>query len=89
MMMLICVLQWLACLIFKGALCALCELLVQSIDKYIKQNKSEAAINQTVYKICNSLPDPIKGAVSALECCITSERCPTTSVQNLGQSKMG
>ncbi|XP_041364558.1 uncharacterized protein LOC121379934 [Gigantopelta aegis] len=44
----------------EGAACALCEFLVQTIDKYIKQNKSEAAINQTVYKICNSLPEPLK-----------------------------
>ncbi|XP_025095361.1 prosaposin-like isoform X1 [Pomacea canaliculata] len=43
-----------------GPLCDLCELVIQTVDTYLKDNKTEAAINATVYKVCNSLPDPIK-----------------------------
>ncbi|XP_070185275.1 uncharacterized protein [Littorina saxatilis] len=43
-----------------GPACELCELLVQSLDQYLKDNKSEAAINATVYKVCGSLPATLK-----------------------------
>ena len=43
--------------------CELCELLVQTIDQYLKDNKTEAAINATVYKLCNDLPDTLKTTV--------------------------
>ncbi|KAL8604517.1 hypothetical protein ACOMHN_015801 [Nucella lapillus] len=45
----------------EDTLCAVCELLVQTVDKYLKENKTEAAINATVYRICNALPASIKG----------------------------
>ncbi|XP_048248449.1 uncharacterized protein LOC124149338 isoform X7 [Haliotis rufescens] len=43
-----------------GPGCELCEFLVNTIDQYLKQNKSETAINATVTKICNDLPEPLK-----------------------------
>ncbi|XP_071108281.1 uncharacterized protein [Haliotis cracherodii] len=43
-----------------GPGCELCEFLINTIDQYLKQNKSEAAINATVTKICNDLPEPLK-----------------------------
>ncbi|ESO89053.1 hypothetical protein LOTGIDRAFT_154130 [Lottia gigantea] len=46
-----------------GGACELCEFVVQAVDQYIEQNKSEAAINATLYKICNKLPDIIKSTV--------------------------
>ena len=44
--------------------CELCELLVQIVDSYLGQNASADTINQTVYDLCNDLPDPIKTTVS-------------------------
>ncbi|KAK6187859.1 hypothetical protein SNE40_005792 [Patella caerulea] len=44
----------------KGPGCELCEFVVQLIDGFVEKNSSEAAINATIYKVCNSLPDPIK-----------------------------
>ncbi|XP_067671257.1 uncharacterized protein [Haliotis asinina] len=43
-----------------GPGCELCEFLIKTIDQYLQQNKSEAAINATVTKICDDLPEPIK-----------------------------
>jgi hypothetical protein len=48
---------------FQGPACDLCELIVQTVDTYLKNNKSEAAINATVYKLCNSLPASLKDLV--------------------------
>ncbi|XP_046568784.1 uncharacterized protein LOC124277160 isoform X9 [Haliotis rubra] len=43
-----------------GPGCELCEFLINTIDEYLKQNKSEAAINATITKFCNELPEPLK-----------------------------
>ena len=51
-------------LLQDGPACELCELLVQTIDQYLKDNKTAAAINATVYKLCNDLPDTLKTTVS-------------------------
>ena len=48
------------------AVCQLCELVVQAVDVYLKDNQTEAAINATVYDICDSLPEPIKTTVSLI-----------------------
>jgi saposin len=48
---------------FAGPACTLCELIVQTVDTYLMNNKSEAAINATVYKVCNSLPASLKDMV--------------------------
>ena len=47
-----------------GPACELCELLVQTIDQYLKDNHTEAAINATVYKLCNDLTGTLKDTVS-------------------------
>jgi saposin len=39
---------------------------VQTVDTYLKNNKSEAAINATVYKVCNSLPASLKDMVTII-----------------------
>lgn len=49
-----------------GPACELCELLVQTVDQYLKDNKTEAAINATVYKVCGDLPGTLKDTVSFL-----------------------
>ncbi|XP_076453804.1 uncharacterized protein LOC143288969 isoform X2 [Babylonia areolata] len=49
-----------------GPVCELCELLVQEVDKYLAENSTEAAINATVYKLCNDLPDSIKDTCLSL-----------------------
>jgi saposin len=36
---------------------------VQTVDTYLKNNKSEAAINATIYKLCNDLPGSLKDLV--------------------------
>ena len=47
-----------------GPACELCQLLVQTVDQYLKDNHTEAAINATVYKLCNELPGTLKDTVS-------------------------
>ncbi|XP_064595110.1 uncharacterized protein LOC135461774 [Liolophura sinensis] len=37
--------------------CEICEFLIDTADQYLQNNKSEAAINATLYKLCNDLPD--------------------------------
>ncbi|KAK7475401.1 hypothetical protein BaRGS_00033351, partial [Batillaria attramentaria] len=49
----------------QGPACELCELIVQTVDQYLKDNKSIAAINGTVYKLCNDLPGSIKDTCMA------------------------
>ena len=44
--------------------CALCEYLVQTIDVLIKNKTTPAAANETAYKICDALPEPLKDTVS-------------------------
>jgi len=39
-----------------GPECELCEFLMETVNSYLKDNKTEAAINATVWKICNDLP---------------------------------
>ncbi|XP_053381659.1 uncharacterized protein LOC123562193 [Mercenaria mercenaria] len=47
--------------------CELCKLIVLGIDKIIKQNRSSAAINDTLEKFCDSLPDQIKDVCIKIE----------------------
>ncbi|XP_060558736.1 uncharacterized protein LOC132719018 [Ruditapes philippinarum] len=47
--------------------CELCKLAVLGIDKIIKQNRSSAAINDTLEKFCNDLPDQIKDVCIKIE----------------------
>lgn len=44
--------------------CEICEFLIDTADQYLQSNKSEAAINATIYKLCNDLPDTFQSFVS-------------------------
>ncbi|KAK3089587.1 hypothetical protein FSP39_004851 [Pinctada imbricata] len=40
--------------------CEICKLLIVELDRYIKNNSSESAINKTVTEFCNKLPSALK-----------------------------
>ena len=42
----------------------MCKFVCELVDKYIENNKTEAAINATLEKVCNSLPGEIGDLVS-------------------------
>lgn len=48
---------------FQDAKCELCEFLINIIDQELGQNSSLDKINNTIYSICNLLPDAIKATV--------------------------
>ena len=39
--------------------CSLCELLVNVIDSYLKKNASAKEVNDTVYRVCDTLPSKL------------------------------
>ena len=44
--------------------CELCKFVIELVDKFVQNNRTEAAINSTLEKICNSLPGDIGKSVS-------------------------
>ncbi len=48
--------------IMASAECSLCKYVVNYIDAVIQTNKTEAAIEAALEKVCGILPEPIKGA---------------------------
>nr|KAG5690865.1 hypothetical protein BaRGS_028897 [Batillaria attramentaria] len=71
----------------QGPACELCELIVQTVDQYLKDNKSIAAINGTVYKLCNDLPGTIKDTVEQGPACELCELIVQTVDQYLKDNK--
>lgn len=53
--------------IFKDDLvCDVCELVITLLDDELKKNQSEKALNETLYKLCDTLPDALKLLVSII-----------------------
>ncbi|KAL5017887.1 hypothetical protein ScPMuIL_003609 [Solemya velum] len=51
-------------LVQASTLCTVCEFLVKTLDFLLEGNKSEAAVNSTIYELCNLLPGTDKAFVS-------------------------
>lgn len=47
-------------------MCELCEFVVNIVDQELGQNASVDKINNTIYSLCNLLPDAVKVTVSVL-----------------------
>ena len=49
-----------------GELCAVCETVIQYVDSLLEENATVAEIEAALDKVCNFLPDTIKGQVQFL-----------------------
>ena len=47
----------------SGEMCAVCETVIQYLDSLLEDNATVAEIEAALQKVCNFVPDTIKGEV--------------------------